>query len=128
MNTVLLFVHQLPQNLLGLLVVLITGGSKYSCLHNGVWNNFYLAKRFRGGWGVSLGNYIIFGHKPEIKSECHEVGHQKQSLKLGWLYLLIIGIPSFCGNIYARLFHKSAEWYYSQPWEHDADIRGGVER
>ena len=64
----------------------------------------------------------------------HEQGHQKQSLYLGWLYLIIIGIPSFCGNIFDRLFHrkwdvsKRYDWYFSQPWEKWADELGGVNR
>lgn len=48
------------------------------------------------------------------------------------VYLLLIGIPSACGNIYDRFFHKKwtsyrrNEWYYKQPWEKWADRLGGV--
>lgn len=127
MKNILFFIWQLPQNILGLIIVLITRAKHESDL------GFYCTYRF-GWFGVSLGNYIIFGGSPSKISINHEKGHQKQSLNLGWLYLFLIGIPSFIGNIFDRLFHKkwSVEkritWYYKQPWEKWADSLGGVER
>lgn len=129
MNKILLFIWQVPQNLLGLLVILFTKAEKT--------NSFYWrTSKYR--FGVSLGSYIIFGAVSDkyIKwqSVKHEQGHQKQSLYLGWLYLIIIGLPSFCGNIFDRLFHKKwsdverIDWYYNQPWEKWADKLGGVDR
>ena len=129
MKKFLLYIWQLPQNVLGLLVILFTkagkGWYKGSCIYVSSCSNF----------GVSLGNYIIFG----IKTVCctstavkHEQGHQRQSLYLGWLYLFIIGLPSVCGNVYDRCFHKNwrykdrISWYYRQPWEHWADRLGGI--
>ena len=61
----------------------------------------------------------------------HEHGHQKQSLKLGWRYLLTIGILSTCGNLVDRVmhkYHKHGCWYYRQPWEKWADELGQVQR
>ena len=122
---VLLWVWQLPQNILGLLVILFTQAVRCgTCL--------WVTTKAR--FGVSLGNYIIFGQKVDETSVKHERGHQKQSLYLGWLYLIIIGLPSFCGNIFDRLFHKNwsyaerMDWYYNQPWEKWADKLGGLER
>ena len=128
MKKILLYIWQLPQNLLGLLVILVTRAkcTGTSWVVKDPDNTKY--------FGVSLGNYIIFGNYPSKKSLNHEQGHQKQSMYLGWLYLIIIGIPSVCGNIYDRLFHRnwsmrdSYDWYYSLPWEHSADILGGVQR
>ena len=127
MKTILLYIWQLPQNILGLLVVLITR-AKYE-------PDFEIHCTYKFRWfGVSLGNYIIFSGSPSEISINHEKGHQKQSIYLGWLYLILIGIPSFFGNIWDRITHKkwSVEkritWYYSQPWEKWADILGGVER
>lgn len=126
---VLLYLWQLPQNLLGLLVILFTKAEKT--------NPFYW-RTSRYNFGVSLGSYIIFGAVSDRyilwQSVKHEQGHQKQSLYLGWLYLLLIGLPSALGNIYDRIFHRMwnyqsrIEWYYSQPWEAWADRLGGVER
>ena len=126
---ILLYLWQLPQNLLGLLVILFTKAEKT--------NPFYW-RTSKHRFGVSLGLYIIFGAVSDRyipwRSVKHEQGHQKQSLYLGWLYLLIIGLPSAIGNIYDRIAHKhwsyteSEKWYYSQPWEKWADKLGGVER
>lgn len=130
MKKVLLWLWQLPQNLAGLCI------SKFSkniliCEVNHEPITIYFLKKFFGS-AVSLGNYIIM--QSTIRNSNfwvaakHEHGHQKQSLYLGPLYLLIIGLPSFIGNIYSRIIHKSNEWYYSQPWEAWADKLGKVER
>ena len=132
--TFLKWVWTFPQSFLGLIILLITGATKNWVRYKSHWYRFYIAKRFRGTWGVSLGEFVIFGSVPQFTSNCHEIGHQKQSLILGWFYLLIIGVPSFCGNVFDRLFHrrwpmlKRIDWYYSQPWEHWADVLGGVIR
>lgn len=131
MIKILLYIWQLPQNILGLLVIFFTAAVKTK--DGRCWTTH------NGGFGVSLGLYIIFGdmngkYPPAEKSIKHEQGHQKQSLYLGWLYLIIIGIPSFCGNIFDKLFHKSwsneerTDWYYNQLWEKWADKLGGVDR
>ena len=131
MKQILLFLHQLPQNLLGLLVIVFT--SAFKTKDGRYWVTA------KGGFGVSLGLFIIFGdmngrYIPEENSIKHEQGHQKQSLYLGWLYLIIIGLPSALGNIYDRIAHKSwsynkrIDWYYKQPWEAWADRLGNVER
>lgn len=60
--------------------------------------------------------------------------YQIQSLYLGPLYILIIGIPSVIGNLWDRIAHKSwsnakrIKWYYTLPWEYSADKLGGVSR
>lgn len=119
---ILLFIHQLPQNILGLLVILFTGAEK---------NNAFYWRTSKYRFGVSLGSYIIFGAISDKyilwQSVKHEQGHQKQSLFLGWLYLIIIGLPSAAGNIWDRFAHrnwpywKREQWYYNQPWEKWAD-------
>ena len=126
MKKVLLWLWQLPQNILGLLVILFTG-AKYC--NKGCWVT--TVSRF----GVSLGEYIIFGPGPVSHDSLkHEHGHQKQSLYLGPLYLLLIGLPSITGNIYDRIAHRYWDfqsryyWYYKQPWEAWADKLGGVKR
>lgn len=125
MKNVLLFLWQLPQNILGLLVILFTCSRK---------NNYFWESKKLLNFGVSLGNYIIFGYGPLKISIQHEQGHQKQSLYLGWLYLLVIGVPSFLGNIWDRIMHKNwmvyerRKWYYNQPWEKWADELGNVNR
>ena len=135
MKKILLYIWQLPQNLLGLLVILFTRAKK-----NG--NAYYLTNKY--DFGVSLGNYIIFGKTDGSTfildtSLAHELGHQKQSLYLGWLYLVVIGLPSLSGNLFTRVWWACSErdykaylkinsYYYEQPWEAWADKLGGVVR
>ena len=133
MIKVLLYIWQLPQNILGLLVILFTG-ARYNDISYDKSENFWWATRC-GRFGVSLGEYIIFGPGPvSCITLKHEQGHQKQSIYLGPLYLIIIGLPSVIGNIFDRLFHKKWSiskkilWYYKQPWEAWADKLGGVKR
>lgn len=122
MKTVLLWLWQLPQNILGLLVILFTGAHKIA------GTNEWVAFR-RSYFGVSLGNYIIFGGTDgSADSLKHEYGHQRQSKILGPLYLILIGIPSLLGNIVFRLFKIDSRHYYKLPWEAWADKLGGVIR
>lgn len=125
---VLLYIWQLPQNLLGLLVIFF---SKAKPNEDGFFTDVYFTKK---NFGVSLGHYIILNEKCIMNDILHEHGHQKQSLYLGWLYLFTIGILSAGGNVWDMLFHKnwtyleSVKWYYSLPWEHWADRLGNVVR
>lgn len=130
MKNVLLWIWQLPQNLFGLAVLLfnkIVHGCVKSQSIDGI--GYYSVKHVNN-CGVSLGNYILLDSDRSITEKAihHEYGHQKQSLKYGWLYLFIIGLPSAMGNIYSRLAHKDSKWYYSQWWERTADKLGGVIR
>lgn len=135
LKKILLWIWQLPQNIIGF--ILSRTGLKFP--DSDVATFYYRKNFFRSA--VSLGNYIIIDvcYLEKRKSIMyrtvkHEHGHQLQSKRLGPLYLLVIGIPSLCGNIIDRVFHKKwssekrSKWYYSQPWEKWADELGGVER
>lgn len=92
------------------------------------------SERMRGG--ISLGRFIIVPWKYRYNSSSyvrdtisHEYGHTRQSLYLGWLYLLVIGIPS----ITWAWLHSSFKCfdtvsYYSFFTEKWADRLGGVKR
>ncbi|MBQ9827232.1 MAG: hypothetical protein IJM62_00965 [Lachnospiraceae bacterium] len=93
----------------------------------------YPHKRFRGSiatqWksdtGISLGLFIFYGSGVRAgnegaiyleKIQTHEYGHCIQSLILGPLYLLVIGIPSVCwANVDAleRRRRRNNVSYYS---------------
>lgn len=127
----ILYIWQLPQNILGLLVILFTSAKKTSRQDHEVW----VSDRF--DFGVSLGKYIILGEKNYAfapDTVLHEHGHQIQSIKYGVLYLIIVGLPSFTRNVWDRLFHKEwpimrrTLWYYSGFPEKQADRLGGVRR
>lgn len=126
MKKFLLYLWQLPQNLMGLAVIAFTKAHPTE-------HDYYFSYRY--GFGVSLGTYIIFGKRtPRDIDVRHEQGHQKQSLYLGPLYLLLIGLPSVLGNLWDRIFHakwsakEREKWYYSLIWEAGADSLGKVTR
>lgn len=134
MTDILLFLHQLPQNIIGVIVWLVTNPKQHKCSFDGQWHTYFIAARFTGGWGVSLGDFIFFGGERGVTSIRHEHGHQIQSMYLGWLYLLIVGIPSFARCVFDILFHKNwtteerVKWYYSGFLEKWADKLGNVQR
>ena len=116
----MLYLYQLPQNLLGLLVILLTRAKRSE------WDGItYYDGRISGA--VTLSMYIIIDRRyyNDSKTIHHEYGHQMQSKYLGWFYLIVIGLPSVIGNLLNRVWHFN---YYSQPWEAWADRFGGVER
>lgn len=121
MKNILLYVWQLPQNLLGLLFLLFIKGEER---HKLCGITFYYSAGFPGG--ISLGQYIIMGGKCE-KSVRHEFGHCLQSKILGWLYLPVVGLSSLlhawlhdCDAIGKTYYH-----FWTEEW---ADALAGVTR
>lgn len=136
---VLLYIWQLPQNLLALLLIIIYRfifGKYETSIYKGINYVWY------GNWlgGVSLGNYVLLGtwHSSRLDTVNHEYGHTRQSLYLGPLYLILIGLPSITWNIIDRILTRTVKswtysksykiYYYYMPWERWADILGNVER
>lgn len=125
----LLKVWELPQNLLGAIVKKIYKAQFYASYEDAevyVWNV---------SGGLSLGKYIfipfevdtpmLYGVQQYIK---HEYGHSVQSKILGWLYLLVIGLPSIiwagCFDWYRVKYKVSYYKFYTEKW---ADHLGGVD-
>lgn len=114
MKNILMYIWQLPQHIVGLILLLfIKGEVKHK--FDGI--NYYFYDPFPGG--ISLGNYIITGNNwsETIK---HEYGHTIQSRMLGPLYLFVIGIPSL---IWASYFKNTTKYtskqyykFYSEKW------------
>jgi len=140
MKEVLLYIWQLPQHLLGLLLIRLLKAEKKEWEHEGKTILFWeFAPK---GWfsrlisGCSLGRYIIMLRRNSYEEDIpHEHGHSVQSVRWGPLYLPVIGLPSALGNnLWDRLAHKSwpagkrQEWYYSRWPEKQADTLGGVTR
>ena len=126
MREVLLYIWQLPQNLVGLLMLAIVRpediydyeGEKLC----------YSYRRMRGG--ISLGKYIIVRSAfrgMNDQTEKHELGHARQSRILGPLYLLVIGLPSLLWALWWRERDRGVSYYsfYTERW---ADTLGGVTR
>lgn len=116
-----LYLWQLPQNLVGLLFLLVLKGETRHRLGS---IRFFFLDTFPGG--ITLGEYIIVGTRQELTVR-HEYGHVLQSRMLGPLYLIVIGLPSlmwaWLGDSIAP--GKSYYWFYTERW---ADRLGGVRR
>ena len=74
---------------------------------------------------MTLGNYIFISPRATENTIKHEYGHTRQSLYLGPLYLIIIGIPSILWAMTHRTIapDKSYKWFYTEAW---ADKLGDV--
>lgn len=127
-------IWQFPQHIIAYVIILINCKSiKLMVSKDGI--SHYLVDHLFDS-AISLGNYIFLDSDGNFsyKTIKHEFGHQKQSLMLGPLYLIIIGLPSIIGNIIDRIKHKyfrrhyDPYFYYKQPWEAWADKLGGVVR
>lgn len=119
--TALVVAWQLPQLLLGLLIALFV-------LPKTVAATTYRSARVAfveiPFLNVSLGNFIFMYLGTDIKVR-HEYGHTLQSLILGPLYLLVIGLPSVLWNLYCRInTTQDYYWFYTEKW---ANALGGVE-
>lgn len=111
---------QLPQNLLGVLYKKILKDSIIARVNAD--NNEYKCYLKRSKGGVTLGKYIFISQDYRDKERVikHESGHTKQSLILGPLYLIIIGIPSitWAGLIHKLPWFKDKDyyWFYTESW------------
>ena len=77
----------LVQNILGLFLYLVLPSRGKFRFHGA-----YVTKWHRSD-SMTLGMFIFYGHNNE-RVLVHEFGHTIQSMVLGPLYLLVIGIPS----------------------------------
>lgn len=138
MKKILLYIWQLPQNILGIILRIVfffIYGEPEAGEYNGIKFLYYDMCRN----GISLGDQVLMGKmfRDDETDNRHEYGHTRQSLYLGPLYLILIGLPSFIGNIYDQCLHtvergwsyeRSYWWYYNQPWERWADMLGKAGR
>ena len=125
MTKFLLFLWQLPQNIVGFIVYIICklrerGSITYKDKITTLW-------LFPGG--LSMGLYMFVYKDYDENLIQHEYGHTIQSLYLGPVYLLIIGIPSLiwagCFQEFRRKHKISYYSFYPEKW---ADKLGGVKR
>ena len=117
------FIHELPQNCLGLLLRLIYKGN------DSEYNDVVVRRSLKMQGGISLGRYIIVSQFAREETVMHEYGHCLQSRRLGWLYLLVIGLPSIVwAGLYGRVVKSTRNGYYKWYTEKWADRLGGVER
>lgn len=145
------FTWEIIQNILGVFATLF-------CFLCTFGNKNYEVKWYKGEilvfgnfscTGVNLGRFIIldyhykqqvyFGKNMIQFTIDHEWGHSRQSLMLGPLYLLVVGIPSAIHKLYNRTLYKDEpnslkrailkdKEYYNWYCEKWADKLGGVDR
>ena len=123
MKRTLLYIHQLPQNLVGVVLRLIHKGTDTE------YNDALVRRSQTMQGGISLGRYIVVNRYASRKTIMHEYGHCLQSRRLGWLYLIVIGLPSIIwAGLYGWLIPHSYNGYYRFYTERWADKLGGVTR
>lgn len=122
-KSVLKYIWQLPQNIIALIYL------SYLIVENQIpaitkYKGIKVYTKYSSG-SVTLGNYIFISLRATKNNIKHEYGHTRQSLYLGPLYLIIIGIPS----ILWAMIHKTIapdklyNWFYTEAW---ADKLGNV--
>lgn len=115
----------LPQNLVGGIIYLICACKKRKhVIYRG-----RIMTHWGLGSGLSLGYFIFVSEYASDNTKNHEAGHTYQSMLLGPLYLLVIGLPSIiwagCFDNYRRKHAMSYYDFYTEKW---ADKWGGVVR
>lgn len=114
----------LPQTIVGSILFLKYRNSPHHTYRGSIVTNWPR----RGG--ISLGMFTFVDNSKEAKEyiQKHEYGHTIQSLVLGPLYLIVVGIPSFTwGNLpyFVRKRNKEKIAYNSFFVERNADRLGG---
>jgi hypothetical protein len=121
---ILLFIWQLPQNIVALIMMPFLGKLKLISYKN--YNYCFEGEKMSGG--ISLGNFsFVSPYSAKVpETIAHEqTGHVKQSHILGWLYLIIIGLPSilWCWSFRMLGFHNYYI-FYTESW---ANKNAGLE-
>ena len=118
---ILHFIWGLPQNIIGGIMWLIFSGKH----RHKKYKNAYVCECPLGN--VSLGMFIFVSNMNWEETVKHEYGHTIQSMILGPLYLLVIGLPSIiwagCFDKYRQKYGVSYYSLYTEAW---ADKLGGV--
>lgn len=120
---------ELPQTLLGFIIMALL--AVFSTVDKGrahLLTGQVIVVRTFAPIFVSLGRYVIVNHLVGHKTRHHEYGHCMQSAKLGPLYLIIVGVPSFTMAVISRFSKRFAANYYNRFPENWADRLGGVRR
>ena len=117
---ILLFIWQLPQNIVALVMMPFLG--KLKLIKMDKYSFVFIGEHMSGG--ISLGNFAYLskymGHTDRYVA--HELGHTTQSHILGPLYLLVIGLPSILNAMF-----NFTECYYDFYTEHWANEIAGLE-
>lgn len=112
------WVWQLPQNICGFIYKTFMNNRIIKTIKHDDYTAYISYKL----GGVSLGKYIFMYNKINERSLelaiLHEYGHTKQSLYLGPLYLLVIGLPSIIHAALHKKICNSKNYYhfFTEKW------------
>jgi hypothetical protein len=131
MITFLLYLWQLPQTIVGLILLAYCKLFKSAALiesYPGMGIRVYRVHGIPGS--ISLGTFVFVSEGSSDTTKQHELGHSVQSYFLGPIYLLVIGIPSITwASLYGtKLFPATSNGYYTFYTEKWADKLAGIER
>lgn len=109
---ILLILWQLPQCIVGLVMLPFLGKLELVRYENYCW--IFKGEKMSGG--ISLGCFIFLSKYNSRRETVilHELGHVKQSHLLGWLYLIIIGLPSILNATFD--FTECYYDFYPEAW------------
>ena len=130
--SVLAIIWQLPQAFIGALIALFgvcfCKDRCYCPFETDKIGLFELRMNLtdRFNFCFSVGPFIVTPYRVNPKTMLHESGHSIQSLYLGPLYLIAVGIPSMILIAFKKIFKKSDDWYHSHYPESWADKLAGV--
>lgn len=116
MKYLLMYLWQLPQNLLGTLYRDLLACKEKVYLVNSTEDFTLYAKDTPGS--VTLGRHIFISSRAGSDTIKHETGHVKQSQILGPLYLPLIGIPSILWAVVHKKIAPKKSYYsfYTEKW------------
>ncbi len=106
----------LPQNLVGLVLWLCCKGEREPGFHGA------RVKRWHLPGSAGLGMFIFLDRHASRRVLVHEYGHSVQSLILGPLFLIVIGLPSLLwaslavAQRYRHRRGRSYYWFYPERW------------
>jgi uncharacterized protein YjaZ len=129
MKTLFWTLWQLPQVILGWIVIIALRAKKVT-YHAGI-PVYKTTNKVISGGGLGMMiflNETYFMTRASEVTVAHEYGHCRQSRILGWLYLIVVGIPSLSNNIRSRFDKKVQKTYYTRYPEKWADKLGNVKR
>ena len=106
---VLLFIWQIPQNLVALCMLPFMGHITLKCIKRYSWCLICDTMKTHGS--ISLGNFVLLGSNSDATC-AHELGHVKDSHLFGPLYLFIIGLASIIWAGF-NIYKKKGVSYYS---------------
>lgn len=113
-----LFIWQLPQNIIALIMMPFLGKLKLISYKN--YNYCFEGEKMSGG--ISLGSFCFVGPRSTKETTiAHEQdGHVKQSHLLGPLYLLVIGLPSITwAATHDLLGYDNYYVFYTEKWANE---------